>query len=79
LIFKIGVDLKAAAKFFAQKFATGASVTKSPPGSPCTEEIVIQGDVAYDVEELIEEVGGKKGGVLAGIDIDSVEVVEGKK
>lgn len=40
------VDLKKAAKLFSNKFATGASVTKNNIG---VDEIVIQGDVAYDV------------------------------
>ncbi|KAH9939291.1 density-regulated protein DRP1 [Epithele typhae] len=46
------VDLKKAAKFFAQKFATGSSVTKNPQGQ---DEIVVQGDVSYDIMEMIEE------------------------
>lgn len=40
------MDLKKAAKLFSNKFATGASVTKNNQG---VDEIVIQGDVAYDV------------------------------
>lgn len=40
------VDLKKASKLFANKFATGASVTKNNQGE---DEIVIQGDVAYEV------------------------------
>lgn len=40
------VDLKKAAKLFANKFATGASVTKNASGD---DEIVIQGDVADEV------------------------------
>jgi hypothetical protein len=38
--------LKKAAKFLAQKFATGASVSKNPQGY---DEIVIQGDVTEEV------------------------------
>ncbi|KAI6042254.1 eukaryotic translation initiation factor 1-like protein [Pisolithus marmoratus] len=45
------VELKKASKFLAQKFATGASVTKNAQGQ---DEIVVQGDVAEDVLELIE-------------------------
>jgi len=41
-----GVDLKKAAKFFAQRFATGASVSKTPQGD---DEIVIQGEVSDEV------------------------------
>ena len=74
--------MKAASKLFAQKFATGASVSKSAPGSGFTEEIVIQGDVAYDVEEMFEEAAEGKGGKGTALfkEIgDSVEVIEGKK
>ncbi|KAI5999752.1 eukaryotic translation initiation factor 1-like protein [Pisolithus orientalis] len=49
--FAFDVELKKASKFLAQKFATGASVTKNPQGQ---DEIVVQGDVAEDVLELIE-------------------------
>lgn len=41
-----GVDLKKAAKLFANKFATGASLHKNPQGE---EEIIIQGDVSDEV------------------------------
>jgi len=41
-----GIDLKKAAKFFAQRFATGSSVSKNPQGQ---DEIVIQGDVWEEV------------------------------
>jgi hypothetical protein len=40
---------------------------------------VIQGDVAYDVEEMIEEACKKKSGILSSLDVDAIEVVEGKK
>ena len=43
------VDLKKAAKLFANKFATGASVSKNPQGE---DEIFIQGDVADEVSPL---------------------------
>ncbi len=43
------IDLKKAAKFFAQKFATGASVSKNAQGN---EEIVIQGDVTEEVVSI---------------------------
>ena len=66
-----GVDLKKAAKQFAQKFATGASVTKNPQGQ---EEIIVQGDVSGEIVELIEEGAG----VLKGIPIDNVVEVEDK-
>lgn len=44
----IGVDLKAAAKFFGTKFACGSSVTGD-------DEIVIQGDVKDDLFDVIPE------------------------
>ncbi|KAN0096944.1 Translation initiation factor SUI1 [Tylopilus felleus] len=66
------VELKKVAKFLAQKFATGASVTKNAQGQ---DEIVVQGDVADEVLELIEN----KTGVFNGIPADNVEIVEDKK
>lgn len=44
------VELKPAAKMFAQKFATGSSVTKNPQGK---DEIVVQGDVTDEVEDML--------------------------
>lgn len=41
-----GVDLKKAAKLFAQKFATGASVTKNAQN---LEDITVQGDVTHEI------------------------------
>lgn len=67
-----GIDLKKAAKQLASKFATGASVTKNAQG---LDEVVVQGDVADEVVDLIEEGVG----VLKGIPADNVEVVEEKK
>ncbi|KAF5377343.1 hypothetical protein D9757_008026 [Collybiopsis confluens] len=67
-----GIDLKKAAKQFASKFATGASVTKNPQG---LEEIVVQGDVSDEVVEMIEA----EAGILKGIPVDNVEIVEEKK
>lgn len=66
------VDLKKAAKFFAQKFATGASVTKNPQGN---DEIVVQGDVSGDIVDMIEDGVGP----LKGIPSDNVVEVEEKK
>ncbi|TIA91934.1 hypothetical protein E3P99_00875 [Wallemia hederae] len=45
-----GIELKPAAKMFAQKFATGSSVTKNPQGK---DEIVVQGDVTDEVEDML--------------------------
>lgn len=66
------IELKKAAKFLAQKFATGASVTKNAQGQ---DEIVVQGDVSDDVLELIEN----NTGVFKGIPAANVELVEDKK
>ncbi|KAJ8522913.1 hypothetical protein ONZ45_g588 [Pleurotus djamor] len=66
------VDLKKAAKQFASKFATGASVTKNAQG---LDEVVVQGDVSDEILEMIEE----EVGVLKGIPADNVELVEEKK
>ncbi|KAJ3830205.1 density-regulated protein DRP1 [Lentinula raphanica] len=66
-----GIDLKKAAKQFASKFATGASVTKNPQGQ---EEIVVQGDVSDEILKMIEE----EVGILKGIPADNVEIVEEK-
>jgi density-regulated protein DRP1 len=41
-----GLDLKKVAKFFAQKFATGSSVSKNPQG---LDEVVVQGDVTEEI------------------------------
>jgi len=66
------IELKKAAKFLAQKFATGASVTKNVQGQ---DEIVVQGDVSDDVLELI----GSSTGIFKGIPSANVEIVEDKK
>ncbi|XP_002730386.1 density-regulated protein homolog [Saccoglossus kowalevskii] len=59
------IDLKVASKHFANRFATGSSVTGD-------DEIVIQGDVTYDIidvvqdkwaeieDEMIEDLGDQK-------------------
>lgn len=67
-----GIDLKKAAKQFAQKFATGASVTKNLQGQ---DEIVVQGDVSDEIVDMLEEGAG----ILKGVPADNVEVVEEKK
>lgn len=68
---QIDVDMKKMAKTFASRFATGASVTKSPEGK---DEIVIQGDVGEEVEEYLVAHLLKEG--LSDI---KVELVEDKK
>ena len=65
------VDLKKAAKFFAQKFATGASVTKNPQGQ---DEIVVQGDVSGEIVEMIEDGVG----LLKNVPKDNIVEVEEK-
>lgn len=80
----VDIDLKKAAKLFAQRFATGASVTKNAAG---IDEIVVQGDVSQEVFDMMDEAnhggegkGGKKGlDVLKGVVVDNVEMVEEKK
>lgn len=44
----LDIDLKAASKFFAQKFACGSSLTGA-------DEIVVQGDVKDDLIDLLAE------------------------
>ncbi|RDB19945.1 Translation machinery-associated protein 22 [Hypsizygus marmoreus] len=67
-----GVDLKKASKQFASKFATGSSVTKNLQGQ---DEVVVQGDVSDEIVDMIEAGVG----VLKGIPVDNVEIVEEKK
>lgn len=45
-----GIDLKKAAKLFANKFGAGATVSKTPQGD---EEILIQGDTSADVRRAL--------------------------
>lgn len=79
-----GIDLKKAAKLFAQKFATGASVTKNAAG---IEEIVVQGDVSQEIFDMIDDAQeegaggkGKKGlDLLKGVVIENVDIIEEKK
>jgi density-regulated protein len=84
---RLGVDLKKAAKLFAQRFATGGSVTKNAAG---IDEIVVQGDVSHEIYDMIVEAneggggdggkGGKKGlDVLKGVLVDNIEMVEEKR
>jgi len=68
---------------FAQRFATGGSVTKNAAG---IDEIVVQGDVSQEIYDMIAEAndgsgeGGKKGlDVLKGVLVDNIEMVEEKR
>jgi hypothetical protein len=72
IIFYLDIDLKKAAKQFATKFATGSSVKANAAGE---DEIVVQGDVADEILDMI--VDGV--GVLKGIPEDNVEIIEEKK
>lgn len=47
-----GLELKKVAKVFANKFATGASVTKGLLGN---DEIIVQGDLSDEIYDLITE------------------------
>lgn len=72
-----GIDLKKASKLFANKFATGASVSKNNQGE---DEIVIQGDVAYEVEEMLLKKTGKEGDTFGGkVPEDNIDIVDVKK
>ncbi|KKA29533.1 hypothetical protein TD95_003554 [Thielaviopsis punctulata] len=64
-----GLDLKKVAKEFGKKFATGSSVTKTPAGN---DEIVVQGDVSPEIEELLLE-------NYKNIPGDHIELIEEKK
>ncbi|GAA5850819.1 hypothetical protein JCM3766R1_006123 [Sporobolomyces carnicolor] len=72
-----GVDLKKASKLFANKFGAGATVSKTANGD---EEILIQGDVSYDVEEMILDRDNKKlvDVFLGKIEGDQIELTEEK-
>src|SRR5260370_41993315 len=76
-----GIDLKKAAKLFAQRFATGASVSKNPQGQ---DEIVIQGDVSDELIDTREEANAKGPdgsgiSILAGVPPDNVVVAADKE
>jgi density-regulated protein DRP1 len=74
--------LKKAAKLFAQRFATGGSVTKNAAG---IDEIVVQGDVSQEIYDMIVEANdgsgkGKKGlDLLKDVLVDNIEMVEEKR
>ncbi|KAF9586341.1 Translation machinery-associated protein 22 [Lunasporangiospora selenospora] len=63
------VDLKKAAKLFANKFACGSSVTKNNQGN---DEIVVQGDVSDEIYDMILE-------NWPIVPEDNIELVEDKK
>ncbi|KAL7410490.1 density-regulated protein DRP1 [Mrakia frigida] len=56
-----GIDLKKASKIFAQKFATGSSVTKNPQGQ---EDITVQGDVTDEIADILLEPSSKEAAVF---------------
>ncbi|KAF2718798.1 density-regulated protein DRP1 [Polychaeton citri CBS 116435] len=67
---QFGLELKKVAKEFGKKFATGSSVTKAPGGG---EEITVQGDLAFEVEEWLREVHGDL------VPEGNVDIVDDKK
>ncbi|MBW0481332.1 hypothetical protein O181_021047 [Austropuccinia psidii MF-1] len=67
-----GVDLKKLAKLFANRFATGSSVTKNAQGD---DEIVIQGDVSDEVLDLFEETSGKFADIIGNGKIPDENIV----
>ncbi|RKP22144.1 eIF1-like protein [Rozella allomycis CSF55] len=68
---KFGIDLKKAAKRFANRFACGSTVAKNAQGR---EEIVVQGDVGDNLETFLMKEFAKE---LNNIEIE--EIVEEKK
>ncbi|GAA5963781.1 hypothetical protein JCM3765_006853 [Sporobolomyces pararoseus] len=72
-----GIDLKKSSKLFANKFGAGATVSKTANGD---EEILIQGDVSYDVEEMLLDRENKKlvEVFLGKIEGDQIELTEEK-
>ncbi|GAA5884975.1 hypothetical protein JCM6882_007177 [Rhodosporidiobolus microsporus] len=65
------IDLKKAAKLFANKFGAGATVSKTPQGG---EEILIQGDASDEVEEMLIEKEDKKIVAIFGGQIESSQI-----
>ena len=53
-----GGDLKKLAKQFASRFATGASVTKTPDGK---DEVLVQGDVGEELADMLRQILDKDG------------------
>jgi len=64
-----GLELKKLAKDMGKKFATGASVTKTPSGG---EEITVQGDLSDDIFDWIVE-------QYPDVPEDNIECIEDKK
>ena len=63
------MDIKKAAKLFANKFACGSSVSKNAQGN---DEIVVQGDVQDDLYDFIIA-------TWTHIPEENIELTEGKK
>lgn len=63
------MDLKKVGKEMGKKFATGASVTKTPQGG---EEITVQGDLSDDIFDWLLEAHPE-------VPEDNMELVEDKK
>lgn len=68
------IDMKKLAKTFASKFATGCSVSKNAEKK---EEIVVQGDVADEVEAYIHSLLEEKG--LKQVKVEHIDTQKKKK
>ena len=60
---KFGVKLADAAKLFGKKFASGASITKTPTDQ---DQVEVQGDFLEKAAELIVKQYGKEHGIAKG-------------
>lgn len=69
---RFGIKLGDAAKLFGKKFASGASITKSPTEQ---EQIEVQGDFLEKAAELIVKQYGKEHGIKK----PAIFVIENKK
>ncbi|AGO13449.1 AaceriACL112Cp [[Ashbya] aceris (nom. inval.)] len=68
------IDMKKLAKTFASKFATGCSVSKNAEKK---EEVVVQGDIADEVEAYIHALLEEKG--LKGVKVEQIDAAKKKK
>ncbi|SCU79127.1 LAFA_0B00914g1_1 [Lachancea sp. 'fantastica'] len=68
------IDMKKLAKTFASKFATGCSVSKNAEKK---EEIVIQGDLADEVEAYIHKLLEEKG--MKDVKVEKIDTKKKKK
>ncbi|AMD18681.1 HBL221Cp [Eremothecium sinecaudum] len=68
------IDMKKLAKTFASKFATGCSVSKNAEKK---EEVIVQGDIADEVEAYIHSLLAERG--LENVKVEQIEVKKKKK